>query len=324
MTEPDDGASTSAAREPRTPTVCVVAPTPQLSVTIEAATPEAEPEVHVHPAGQGVWIGRMAVALGAGVVLCAPFGGEVGDLVAHLAGRERMTVRATRYTGPTGSYVHDRRAGDRAEVARTRPPALSRHEVDDLYGTVLVEALDSDVVVLTGDEPAGLLEPEFFTRLATDLREQGRTVVGDLSGDVARAVLEPGIDVLKMSHSELVEAGFASGADLDDLHAGAREVLAGGVRTVVVSRADDPTLVVAPDGAYLVVSPHVSPLDHRGAGDSMTAGIAVGVGRGWDLPDAVRLGAAAGALNATRHGLGSGRAEQIERFAQEVQVQTLD
>jgi 1-phosphofructokinase len=69
-----------------------------------------------------------------------------------------------------------------------------------------------------------------------------------------------------------------------------------------------------------VRTPPVTIVDHRGAGDSMTAGIAVAVGRGQDVVEAVRLGAAAGALNVTRHGLGSGRREQIERMVHEVAV----
>ena len=39
----------------------------------------------------------------------------------------------------------------------------------------------------------------------------------------------------------------------------------------------------------------------------MTGGIAVGVGRGLSVVDSVRLGAAAGALNVSRRGLGTGR-----------------
>ena len=50
----------------------------------------------------------------------------------------------------------------------------------------------------------------------------------------------------------------------------------------------------------------------------MTAGIAVAMGRGASVLEAAQLGAAAGALNVTRRGLGTGRREQVERFATRV------
>ena len=56
----------------------------------------------------------------------------------------------------------------------------------------------------------------------------------------------------------------------------------------------------------------------RGAGDSMTAGIAAALARGEGFDVALRLGAAAGGLNVTRHGLASGHRQEIERLAAHV------
>lgn len=311
------------------PRLCVLAATPLLTVTIEPgggqdpAGPEGS-EVHVHAGGQGLWLARMARSLGADVVVCGPFGGETGDVVLHLARGEDLRVRPTPNPHGTGAYVHDRRAGQRTEVARMDPAPLGRHELDDLFGTVLVEALDVDVVAIAGAEPATAIPASFFGRLAGDLRAMGRTVIADLSEGAARAVVEPGVDVLKMSHSEMVQTGLSDGDAPQELVAAARWLLDGGVRAVVVSRAAEPTLVVTGDRAVQVESPPVTTVEHRGAGDSMTAGIAVGLGRGLSLAEAVRLGAAAGALNVTRRGLGTGRREQIERFAAEVRMGDLD
>jgi 1-phosphofructokinase len=56
----------------------------------------------------------------------------------------------------------------------------------------------------------------------------------------------------------------------------------------------------------------------------MTAGLAVGVARGDGLSAAARLGAAAGALNVTRRGLGTGEREEIERLATHVVVRPFE
>ncbi|WP_273652255.1 1-phosphofructokinase family hexose kinase [Cellulomonas fimi] len=307
------------------PRVCVLAPTPLLTVTIEAPTSEeSHPEVHVHAGGQGLWVGRMAVSLGADVVVCGPFGGETGTVLAHLAEVERLRVRPTAYAGGNGAYVHDRRDGDRREIAETPPHPLDRHELDDLYGTVLVEAMDADITVLTGADPPRILPAAVVGRLAGDLRAAGQTVVADLSGRAAAAFADAGGAVLKISHEELLEGGFADSDSLDDLRDGARRLVERGLEAVVVSRAGEPVLIVTAKDVREVSPPPITVVDHRGAGDSMTAGIAVGLGRGLTLAEAVRLGAAAGALNVTRRGLGTGRREQIERFARRVVVRPTD
>ena len=59
--------------------VCVFAPAPLLTVTIESkADGSGDDEIHVHAGGQGFWIARLVAELGVEVVLCGSFGGETG------------------------------------------------------------------------------------------------------------------------------------------------------------------------------------------------------------------------------------------------------
>lgn len=313
----------------RSPRVCVVAPTPILTLTIESGAQDQDTELHVHPGGQGLWVARMAYSLGADVVLCGPFGGETGTVLAHLAEKENLRVRSVGTAGSNGAYLHDRRRGERDELAFMPPSRLDRHEIDDLYGTALVEALDADVCVITGAYPARVLPGSFFGRLIGDLHAAGITTVADLSGDAAREAVKAGVDVLKMSHTELVEAELAADDSMAELREGALRLIhppgdARGVGAVMVSRAADPALLVTAAHVREVIAPSVTTVDHRGAGDSMTAGIAVAVGRGLGIAEAARLGAAAGALNVTRRGLGTGHREQIERFAEQIDVREVE
>lgn len=55
----------------------------------------------------------------------------------------------------------------------------------------------------------------------------------------------------------------------------------------------------------------------------MTAGLVVAAARGSGVEDTLRLAAAVGTLNATRHGLGTGRREDIERVARHVSLQPI-
>src|SRR5690242_20434074 len=137
---------------PRAPVVTVFGPDPLLSVTIERAG--AADEVHVHPAGQGVWVSRMAAEFGAWPILCGFLGGETGEALAPLLealpGERRMVPTA----GFSGSYVVDRRSGERRGVATAARPAPHRHEVDDLVTVTCAAALESTLLVVCNPFPA--------------------------------------------------------------------------------------------------------------------------------------------------------------------------
>ncbi|MFZ2964419.1 MAG: PfkB family carbohydrate kinase, partial [Rhodoglobus sp.] len=97
-----------------------------------------------------------------------------------------------------------------------------------------------------------------------------------------------------------------------------------GADAVIVTRSDEPSLVMTSDSVWEVTTPTLEVTDTAGAGDSLTAGIAAALAAGDDLRDAVALGAAAGALNVTRHGLGTGDPHTIAKLRELVKVHDID
>jgi 1-phosphofructokinase len=304
--------------------VCVFAPAPLLTVTIESKADSTEQdEIHVHAGGQGFWIARLVAELGLDVVLCGSFGGETGRVAKALITDEGVTCRGIAATGSNGTYIHDRRTGERVETASMAGDPLSRHEADELYGIVLLEGIESNVAVLGGPTGPPIVPPSMYRRLATDLRANGTVVVADLSGQPLGEVLAGGVDVLKVSAEELIDEGRIENDELGDVVAAMRELATEGATHVVTTRAEEPALALVDDALMVIRPPRLTAHDHRGAGDSLTAGIAATIAAGGDLAEGLRIGAAAGALNVTRRGLATGRKEEIRRLANHVAVEQL-
>ncbi|MBB5787901.1 1-phosphofructokinase family hexose kinase [Jiangella mangrovi] len=306
--------------------VALFAPLPVLTLTVEDQA--GRPDIHVHAGSQGVWQARMLVTLGSSVTMCCVLAGETGLVLRHLLEDEGVTVKAVQGVGRNGAYVHDRRGGERVEVAEAPSDSLTRHELDELYGITLSAALDAGAVLLSGpsdhqtDEDA--VPADAYRRLAADLRAVGKPVIADLAGDRLSAVLESGLTVVKVSHEELLADGRAADGDQDSLVKAMHQVHEQGAEYVIVTRAHDPLLLLADGVVRIVRMPRLQAADTKGAGDSLTAGVTATLARGGDVEDAIRLGAAAGMLNVTRHGLGTGDVEAVLKLRELVTVERLE
>jgi 1-phosphofructokinase len=304
--------------------VAVFGPAPFVSITVEQLTSGAQgDEIHLHAAGQGVWVARAAARLGARVTLVTVAGGEHGTVLRALLDEEAFRTELVDVAGEGSAYVDDRRHGDRARLAEQLAPPLGRHEIDDLYGTALTTGLAAGAMVLCGTGDAALLPPDLYRRLASDLHHHGVRVVADLSGDLALAAARGGVDVLKVSVTEAAALGLGGIDTTGELVELAQRVRSLGAGRVVISRGGAPALAVDDRDVLEMVAPELEEADHRGAGDSMTAALAVGLARKEPWSSALARAAAAGAANVTRHGLGTSSAAEVAVLQRRVRVSTL-
>ncbi|TFC42297.1 phosphofructokinase [Cryobacterium sp. TMT1-21] len=298
--------------------VVIFAPSPVLTVTVEGRADHAD--IHLHAGGQGVWQARMLQALGASVTMCCVLTGETGQVLGHLVADEGIRVLAVRRAGRGAAYVHDRRGGERSQVAATQGEPLSRHDLDELYDLTLRAGLGADAIVLSGPAGEDVVPADVYRRLAADLRSTGRFVIADLAGERLTAALGGKVSVVKVSDDELLADGRISAPDEEQLFAAAYSLRDEGADTVIISRAEKPLLLLADDTLSEVCVPTMQIADPHGAGDSLTAGVAATLAAGGTIEEAVSVGAAAGALNVTRHGLGTGKAETVRLLRDHVRV----
>ena len=88
----------------------------------------------------------------------------------------------------------------------------------------------------------------------------------------------------------------------------------------MVSRASDPALALVEDDVVEIRMPELEPAESSGAGDSMTAGVVASLVEGMGIREALRIGAACGALDVVRRGLGTGGPDAIGTLAERVEL----
>lgn len=299
--------------------VTVFAPSTIVTVTVEHGDPVDE--VHFHAGGQGFWIARLLGRLGVPTTMCTLFGGESGRVAQALVQAEEIDLRAVHSSQPNGSWVHDRRSGQRQSVAEAPGQPYRRHEVDELYGAVLASALSTGTCVLAGPHGRGSIDASVYRRLAHDLSSNGVVVIVDLSGPELVAALEGGVDFCKVSDEDLAHTpGFG---DIDDPVVAVRRLHDAGAHNVAITRGAEGLVAIIDDDLVEVRSPTLQVVDHRGAGDAFTALVSASVSWGLGWTDAIRWGASAGTLSVTRRGLATPDRREIHQLLDRVEVRRL-
>ena len=302
--------------------VAVFAPSPLLSVTIEARG-EGRDDVHCHPAGQGVWLSRMAGELGAYPVLCSLVGGETGRVLEPLLERMPGERRLVRSDSSSGCYVTDRRSGEREVLAQAYIEPPSRHEADELVAATTAATLECIVLAICNPYPGDALPIDAYGALVTNARGAGVRVVADLSSPRIEAAAAARPELVKLNDWEL--AAFTRGpVDTPERLRGAAERLRDlGAANVLVTRAGDPALALLDGEVWELVPPKFEVGSREGCGDTMMGAISAALALGRELPDALVLGAAAGAVNFLHHGLGTGSRREVEELSAEVALRRL-
>jgi len=325
MNDDSAGASTVPKAAADKPRVTIFAPHPLLTVTIEAEG-ESRQSIHFHAGGQGVWVARMVRALGATPVLCAFLGGESGTLLGPLLQEDGSAapgyeLRLVRTGTPSGCYVTDRRSGRRELVAMSVSDPPSRHELDDLFSRTVAEAIDCGTLVVTNPMPGASLPLEVYADLVTDVKGSGCTVLVDLSSPRLDSALRGAPDIVKINDWELAEYVRGPVDTEERLFAAVSALHEAGAKTAIVTRGEEPGLVVTDGEAWRLTPPRFENGFREGCGDSMLGAMAAATASGSAPLEAIAIGAAGGAANFLRRGLGNASFDVVEKLARSVRIE---
>ena len=258
----------------------------------------------VDAGGKGVNVSRALTAQGAGTIAVLPEGGPEGSLMATLLDDAGVTRRGV----PISESVRLNVTAVEPDGTTTKLNEPGPH-LDEGQVRALLAAVATSVEGAPGGAWAvgcGSLPPgapvDLYARLVRSARDAGALVAVDTSGAPLRPAVEAGPDLVKPNRVELEEL---VGADLTTLGAvidAARDLVTGGVGTVVVSLGRDGAVVVDAESATHAVATIGTPRSTVGAGDCLLAGLLHDLSAGRTAAEALRTGVLWGAAAVTLPG----------------------
>lgn len=263
--------------------------------------------------GGGINVSRVCQRLGAETVAVTPLGGPVGQQLASLLDNEGIDVQVVPIGSDTRLSVTVTEDGHGDNYRFVFPgPALNDEEVESLLDAVGRAAANASSVVISGSFPPGRggdLVEALVDRLP------GVRLIVDTSGSALAAAVARGVFFVKPSARELAAL---VGRDLrteGDIEAAADEVIASSdVGALLVSIGAGGAVLRTADVSARLRAPTVQVNSTVGAGDSMLAGVVVGLSRGLDLTNAAALGVAAGTAACLSAGTSLCEVADIERL----------
>ncbi len=217
--------------------------------------------------------------------------------------------------------VFDRTRGEITELNQSGA-FVTEQQLAEAANLVARHAARSSWLILTGSLPPGC-PVDTYGRLCALAKQNGCRVILDCDGDRLREGLKANPDLIKPNRYELeMLVGHPLNGQQDILSA-ARELVDGGVGVVAVSMGGDGAIIVNADGAWRARGVRIDVKSTVAAGDSMIAGLAVGLERGMRLPDAFRLGVAAATARCATPPDAMFDAHAVEIYAAQIEIEEI-
>jgi len=300
-------------------------PAIDLSAMVDGVVPEHKLRCkppHYEPGGGGINVGRAIHNLGGEAVVYYPAGGATGLALQELLDHEGLNHHAIPIKGWTrlnGAILDELKGQQYRFIAPG--PELCEAEWQACLDELAALRPRPGYLVASGSLPPGVPE-DFYARLARRARDAGSRFVVDTSGAALALAVSIGVYLLKPSLRELSQlAGREIRGESEQREVVQQLVRSGMSEVVLLSLGAEGALIVWAEGSARLRPPPVLVQSAVGAGDSLVAGLLLGLVRGLSLTDAFRFGVAAATATVMNPGTQLCRREDTERLYERLVVE---
>lgn len=290
------------------------------TMSVKALVPEKKlrcSDAVVEPGGGGVNVSRAIHKLGGFSRALYLAGGYTGQKYTQLLAGEKVEFKAFPIVEDTREnfVVLDESTNAQYRFGMEGPRVTEAEWMACLE--YISNETDLDYIVASGSLPPGA-PLDFFGRLAALAKQKRARLVVDTSGEPLKHAVAEGVFLCKPNLGELSSLVGKERLAPEEIIPAAQSIIArGGCTVIAVSMGAAGALLVSAEETHQVKPPPVTVKSTVGAGDSMVAGMLMGLAQDWSWKDVLYYGVASGTAATMNPGTELCKKEDTERiFAQ--------
>lgn len=272
--------------------------------------------------GKGLNVAKVVKLLGEDIITSGLIGGKNGEIIEEQIDKLNINNEFVKIKGETRNCIAILSNDSSQTEILEAGPIISNEEVDKFlnkYDEILKKA---SIICASGSIPQNI-DSNIYKELICRAKQRNVKFLLDTSGEALKEGIKATPFLIKPNKDELVGlTGINIKCDEDMIKCG-KKLIDSGIEIVVISLGGEGSIVFYKDKIFKVRLPKVEVVNPVGSGDSMIAGFAVALERGYKLEEMIKFASAAGTANAMENETGKVSLEIIEDIIDEIEVKEI-
>jgi 6-phosphofructokinase 2 len=283
---------------------------------LKCAAPKLE------PGGGGINVARAIKKLGGEAVALFPSGGYTGQYFNHLMEKENVpcTIIETINETRENIIVFDESTGNQYRFGMPGT-SLSENEWKQCLEAIAASTC-VEFIIASGSLPPGV-SVNIYAQIAKIAKSKHAKFIVDTSGEALKHAADEAVYLLKPNLGELSTLTGVKDISIHNVEEVAKKFISNKHCSIlVVSLGEKGALLVTKNETHKIIPPVVNRKSTVGAGDSMVAGIVLGLYRGMSLKETLQYGVACGTAATLNPGTELCKREDAEALFKEIKINT--
>lgn len=277
----------------------------------------------IDPGGKGVNVSKTVREFDCDTIALGFIGGENGEYIRQTLKDLGIKEKFTEVSKNTRVNIKivDLNTGDTTDI-NEKGGEISSQELKEFFNTFKEVIKEEDIVILSGSVPEGI-DNNIYRLLTEQGNETGCRVILDISGQLLKEGIKGKPYMIKPNLAELEELLDVNLDTKEKIIGACRDIIKEGVELVCVSMGSEGAILVGKDFVLHGRVPKVEVKSTVGAGDSLVAGFAAGLSKGFTIEESFKQGIAASLVSVTKEGTKAPTYKEVQKIIDEVKVSML-